>query len=118
MRQTLLADGFYSAGLRVTVESPQQMSYSGIQDGNRTWGNVFKIGDRRLWVTFESIDPDLGRGTGFSHFTSRCQSLRLPGRGSGPNGTSTLSSSTRAASSRRRTKRGGVFAMPETGHRP
>jgi hypothetical protein len=67
VRQTLLANGFYSAGLRLTITSPQQMSYSGIQNGERTWGDVFKIGDRKLWISFDWIDPDLGRSTGFSH---------------------------------------------------
>ena len=67
VRTTLLANGFYSAGLQLTVASPQKITYRGTQDGVRTWGEVFKTGDRQLWVSFGWIDPDLGRSVGRSH---------------------------------------------------
>jgi hypothetical protein len=70
VRQLLLANGFHSAGLRVwlggAVKSTQKISYTGVQDGTETWGEVFKTGDHRLWITFTWMDPDLGRSTGTS----------------------------------------------------
>jgi hypothetical protein len=53
--------------LRVTVESPQKITYRGIQDGDQTWGEVFKTGHRQRWISFEWIDPRLGRSVGSSH---------------------------------------------------
>jgi hypothetical protein len=66
VRTTLLANGFYSAGLRLTVASPIRINYTGVQDGERTRGAVFKTGDRQRWITFEWIDPWLGRSVGQS----------------------------------------------------
>jgi hypothetical protein len=65
-RATLLANGFYSAGLRLTVASLRRINYVGIQDGEKMWGAVFKTGDRRLWITFTTF----GWGRSYTFKTS------------------------------------------------
>jgi hypothetical protein len=60
-RAILVTNGFHSMGLRLIVASPTRIHYSGVQDGYRTWGDIFKVGDRRLWFTFETYDD------GYSH---------------------------------------------------
>jgi hypothetical protein len=54
VRAKLLANGFYSASIRMKLVSPKLIRYGGIQDGEKMWGRVFKIGDRRIWITLET----------------------------------------------------------------
>jgi hypothetical protein len=73
MRYVLTKNGFWSSGMRFYRPSTRQITFVGIQDGERAHGIIVRRGSRRIQVQMHG-DPQLGSSaTWYDYFT-----LRLP----------------------------------------